>query len=629
MIERASNRWILVGSVVFILSIGAVACVQLGPTLLPSLTTSSDEAADGQFVPITVATPSAQAAGRPAARQTAPVQRGTIAEQVSLSGRVAGSAEFPVAFPGVGKVESVPIKPGDTVSEGQLLVQTTATDLSNSLDLAKAKLQTDEIRLEQGQAEAAAQQEAHMRDAASRQQDAATRKQAGIADAEAAMAAAQAEQQKVAAGPSDSEKRSAQVALTTAHANVQRAQADVDRLTRGADPADMRLAQRDVDTAQNDANKAQATLSHLNAGPDPAAITAAQRDVQRAQNALTAAQADKSATGAAHDAAVENARLTLQDAQDRLARASAPLDPQEVANAKLNLQAAQATLDNAKGRLTALQQGPDQSSIDAAQAALDAAEKTEQNAQALVDDVNSHPTFAETQAVARKVAAAAAALDRARSQPMPAAPVVDAGAPYDLALLQKAVDQDNAEIDRLTGNLTTTRLVAPFDGIVASVAIRVGDAVDVGQAVITLVKPEDPVVRGDLTDKDAARLAVGQTATVKLPGSSSDNKPLEATLASLSHAAGDSGKVAQFRVSWDDRRPALGSLAQLQVTVQSKNDVLLVPKKAIRSVGVHQYVQYQDGPNRKTATVEVGMMTADSAEVVSGLTEGQVVFVGP
>src|SRR5205823_6919488 len=105
----------------------------------------------------------------------------------------------------------------------------------------------------------------------------------------------------------------------------------------------------------------------------------------------------------------------------------------------------------------------------------------------------------------------------------------------------------------------------------------------------------------------------------KVPGFS-NNQPLEATVASLSSGTSDSGKVVQFRVSWAAKTPALGSAAQLQVTVQSKSDVLLVPRKAIRSVGSRQYVQYQDGPNRKTATVEVGMMTADAAEIVSGLT---------
>jgi multidrug resistance efflux pump len=633
MIERLRNRWILFGCLLLVLSLAAVACARLAPTILPSLNPPSEDAAadaaSGQLVPVAAATPSSQTAARSTSGlQSVTVQRGTIAEQVALSGRVAGSTEYPVTFPGVGKVESVPIKPGDNVKEGQLLVQTAAADISNSLDLARAKLQTDEIRLQQGQAQAAAQDDARRREAASRQQDAATRKQAAVADAEAALAAARAEQQKVAAGPSDSEKRSAQVALTTAHANVQRAQADVDRLTRGADPAQVRLAQHDVDAAQNETNRAQQNLNRLNAGPDPDAITAAQREVQRAQNALTAAQADKGTTGAAHDAAVANARLTLQDAQDRLAKASAPVDPQEIATAKLTLQAAQATLENAKGRLAALQQGPDQDSIDSAQAALDAAEKTEQNAQALVDDVNSHPTAAETQAAARKVAAAAAALDRARSQPMPDAPADDPTASYELVLLQNAVDQDHADIDRLTESLTTTRLVAPFDGTVASLSIKVGDQVDVGQPVVTLVKPEDPIVRVELTDKDAARLAVGQTATVKVVGSSG-NQPLEATLATLSKGAGDDGKAAQFRVNWSGKSAVLGSLAQLQVTVQSKSDVLLVPRKAIRTVGSRQYVQYQDGPSRKTANVEVGMMTGDAAEIVSGLTEGQVVLVGP
>jgi hypothetical protein len=35
------------------------------------------------------------------------------------------------------------------------------------------------------------------------------------------------------------------------------------------------------------------------------------------------------------------------------------------------------------------------------------------------------------------------------------------------------------------------------------------------------------------------------------------------------------------------------------------------------------------GSSRKVANVEVGIITGDTAEIVSGLTEGQVVVVGP
>jgi multidrug resistance efflux pump len=633
MIARLKNRWVLIGGVLIVLSLSAVACAQLAPTILPRITGAlsdqPEDLSDPSLLTVAIATPGSQLQAGSAGRLTAVVTRGTVTDQIPLTGRIVGTQEFPITFPGVGKVESVPIKQGDVVKEGQLLVQTSSADLAKQLDTARANLETDQIRFDQGQAQASAQETARQRDAAANVQDASSRRQTAVADAQAALTAAQAEQQKVLAGPSESEKRSAEVAITAAQTNTQRAQADLDHQTRGTDPAELRSAQRDIDVAQNDVNKVQADLDALTAGPDPGAVTSAQRDVQRTQNALSATQADKSSTGTAHDASVANARLNVQDAEDRLNRLSVPANPLSVSAARLNVQAAQARLDNARARLAALQSGPDQGIIDQAQAVLDSAQKNQENAQALLDDLNSHPRPDEVRVAAGKVAAAQAAVDRARTQPLPAAPDTNAALPYDFLLQQKSIEQDQALIEKLQASLSTTMLVAPFDGTVASVSIKVTDPVDVGQTVVVLVKPGDPIVRVDLTDKDAARLAVGQNATVRAVTAPDGTVPAAATVTALANSTTGPGKVAQFTVNWAGTPAALGAAVQIQLTVEKKDNVLTVPRKAIRSAGARRYVQYQEGPSRKTANVEVGIVAGDTAEIVSGLTEGQVVLVGP
>jgi multidrug resistance efflux pump len=410
----------------------------------------------------------------------------------------------------------------------------------------------------------------------------------------------------------------------------QRAEADLAHLQGGADPAEVRAAKRDVDTAQTAVDKAQADLKRLTAGPDPEALRTAERDVQRAQNALAAAQADRSTTGPVHDAAVANAQLSLQDAQDRLTAVKTPPSPEDVAAAKRTLAAAQSTLQTAQERLAALQQGPDQEAIDQAQARLDAARLTEQNAQALLDDLNSHPTPEEAQAAAQKVAAAQATLDRIGKQPAPEPVPADPSAPFDLALLQTAVDNDQAQIERLEASLESSKLLAPFAGTVARVQVKVTDVIDLGQPVLVLVKPGDPIVRVDVSGNDASRLAVGQTATVKVDSAGPGALWLDARLANLADANTGGGSIAQFTVGWPSKgAPALGSSVQLQVTLQTKADGLLVPRRAVRSAGASRYVQYLEGANRKTASVQVGIIDGDDAEIVSGLSEGQLVLVRP
>jgi hypothetical protein len=65
------------------------------------------------------------------------------------------------------------------------------------------------------------------------------------------------------------------------------------------------------------------------------------------------------------------------------------------------------------------------------------------------------------------------------------------------------------------------------------------------------------------------------------------------------------------------------------VNVQQKQGVLVVPRSAIRQSGGKAKVEVQDGSLRRLVSVQVGITTTDSAEIVSGLSEGQIVLAGP
>jgi hypothetical protein len=137
-----------------------------------------------------------------------------------------------------------------------------------------------------------------------------------------------------------------------------------------------------------------------------------------------------------------------------------------------------------------------------------------------------------------------------------------------------------------------------------------------------------PVVNLDLTEQDAARVKQGQRAHIILD--SPDAAPIDASVTVVGpNAAAGVGRTVTLQVNWPAKAPAIGTMAQVRIVLQNKDGVLLVPKKAVRSAGTRKFVQYMSGGSRKVANVEVGIMSADSAEILSGLTAGQVVVVGP
>ena len=133
-----------------------------------------------------------------------------------------------------------------------------------------------------------------------------------------------------------------------------------------------------------------------------------------------------------------------------------------------------------------------------------------------------------------------------------------------------------------------------------------------------------PLVRAGLSGSDAARVSVGQKVTVQLDGE--DNSQLDASIAALVDSA-DSGRVALIQVDWGTVAPSFGAPVKVAVALREKDNVLLVPERAVRTVGSRQYVEYHDGFARRTITVEVGIIADGQAEILSGLQEGQIISV--
>jgi multidrug resistance efflux pump len=317
----------------------------------------------------------------------------------------------------------------------------------------------------------------------------------------------------------------------------------------------------------------------------------------------------------------------LQDAQDKLQSLKQPPAAADVSIAQRNLQVTQAALDPAKQNLDAIKKGPDQATLDAADQGVDNATAVAANAQDRLDELQSHPTSQELREAQDRINLAQTALNNAQ-KPVPTSAALDTSADqFNIQLLQKTVAQDQADVDALEKQLAATRLVAPIAGVVTAVQVRAGDAVDPTHPVLTLSTGGAPGIAVDLSDQDAPKIKPGQSAHALLDGT---NVPLDGTVSLLAaNQAAGVGRTATLKMNWIGNPPALGSQAQVSIIVQAKDDVVLVPRKAIRSAGSRKFVQYMSGSSRKVANVEVGIVSDTMAEIVSGLSEGQVVVVGP
>lgn len=605
-------------------------------------------------------------AGSLAGRQTVAVRRGPIAEQVPLDGRVAALEETQLSLSSTGRIESVAVTPGQMVEAGQVLVKSDTRETSRDLVSAKRRLEASTVRLAQTQA----QLQSQLR----RAQDDLARLRQGPSDAErraatAAVSSARANLDRArddlarqTAGPSELDLRTAEQQLAVAQIAAQKAEAEQARLEKGPDPAQIRQAESQVALAQAGLQRAQADYTRLQQGPDPAALRNATRDVDLARAELEAAQStkDKNVSKATREAAIARAQARLQEAEERLAIAKQPPKPWDVETAANNLANAKDAVLTARDRLEAANRGPDsvalataaanadaarialgraQESYDrlqnastsggatpAAYAAVNSAQVALEAAQARVAELNRPNSLTAQRELEERIAALTSALNAIASPANTAddAPI-DPNA-YDVILLQRNIEQDRAQTEQLSRDLEASQVTAPFAGVVTAVLARIGESIVAGRPLVALARPGDPVVRVDLSDDDAGRLAPGQRATVKVDGLTGD--PLQAELLRVVTPDAGGRRVALIKPTWTG--PAsFGSYAQVSVTVQQRDSALLVPRKAVRTANQRRFVELVEGTARRSVDVTVGISSETDVEILSGLREGQIVAVQP
>ncbi len=136
--------------------------------------------------------------------------------------------------------------------------------------------------------------------------------------------------------------------------------------------------------------------------------------------------------------------------------------------------------------------------------------------------------------------------------------------------LRHAVDRARDELalalvarDTARRNLADTRITAPFDGDVDSVAVDVGDYVAPGTQIATLVDLSRVRIVGGVTAGEAARLAPGTTANVAF--ADLGGEIFEATLESVARVASESDGTYAIELWLEDvdERMRDGLVAQI------------------------------------------------------------------
>ncbi len=193
---------------------------------------------------------------------------------------------------------------------------------------------------------------------------------------------------------------------------------------------------------------------------------------------------------------------------------------------------------------------------------------------------------------------------------------------------QAAVDNAQISVEQAQRNIDKTKIVAPMDGTVSQVNFSVGDTIGTGTA-ISIVDLSNLQVKVTIAEVDMAKLKVGETAQMTLdalPG-----KTYTARVIAMSPVGTITQGVVNYPVivAVTDADGAIkpGMTANLAIEVDHRDNVLLLPTRAVRTQGNQRIVTVAYKGQNIQVPVQTGLSSDTSIEIVSGLQEGDQVLL--
>jgi HlyD family secretion protein len=530
----------------------------------------------------------------PIARSTTvPATTGSILGKVSSTGQVSAHTYVNLSYVSSGRVENVNVKLGDTVKKGDVLGNLEKKPFEIALAQQQANLAGAKARL------AAIQ-------AGPRQED--------VDVAQALLGAAQAKLAGMLAQGRPEDVKAAEATLAASSAKLH-------ELQQGSLNADVVAAKTAVDQAQALVTQRQSDLAKLNRPADPIDLQNAQLAVDAAKTNLWTQQTTRDGIcgqGAGYrcdaaNSAIATAQTAVQQAQLRLDQLKQGPKAEEVTSATAAVASAEAQLSSSQAKLAQLRSGalPD----DVAQAAA-AVDQAQQNLAA------RKTPFTDADITQQRLVVAQMTSQLALKK-----------APYQ----QTDVDQANAAVDQATAQVAMAQLTldnatisSPIDGVVGTIGAYPGELATSLPPVteFQVVDPNDLRLDLDIDESDISHVQVGQDVNVAfdaLPG-----RPFAGKVLSVAPSASVLSGVTTYQVKVSIPNPdgvKPGMTGRADIIYARRDNVLLVPNRAVRIDGDKRVVGILQGDKVVPQTVTLGVSDDRSTEVLSGLKVGDLIAV--
>ncbi|KKQ26384.1 MAG: hypothetical protein US62_C0022G0014 [Candidatus Woesebacteria bacterium GW2011_GWA1_37_8] len=198
--------------------------------------------------------------------------------------------------------------------------------------------------------------------------------------------------------------------------------------------------------------------------------------------------------------------------------------------------------------------------------------------------------------------------------------------------------QANLASSSLNYRSTSPIITAPFSGIIESVNLVEGMVLESSTSTTNINSQRVAVIKGDslpvinvtVSELDVPKVKVGQKVTVTLDSVS--GKTFTGVVATIDRVGSVSSNVtsysANIKLDSSDLAILPNMAATANIILETKTDVIKIPSGAITTTNGENFANVLKNGAESQLPVTVGISSDSETEIVSGLSEGDVVVSG-
>ncbi|MCD6148705.1 efflux RND transporter periplasmic adaptor subunit [bacterium] len=511
------------------------------------------------------------------------VKREDIVQKVSATGRVAPAEKVNLAFDIQGRIKKIMVKVGDRVNRGEVLCQLEDEELKNQVLQAEAGRDTYQAQLNK------------------------------------LLAGASKEEIKVY----ETALENAQLALENARTSLRNAEINLDKVRTDAEN---KLAQAYQDglnvlddsylklyNAFNTADLIQRTYFTSNDQEGIKVREAKKSKIKHPMEEMKSLleKAKEEPTSENIDLALSQAKSSLEKAAEGLAVIRDTCDASVYKNQVS--QTDKASLDTQRGYIILAL-----TNVTNAQQAISSVK--------LANELSIHTAKSQVDNARNALKAAQGNVEEARVR---LTQIKSPARKEDIDLIKSQLAQAEAQLSLARERLQKAKLTSPISGIITQVRKKEGEMAAPGEPIISLMSVSGLQIEVEVPEVDIGKVKLGQRAEIGL-----DAFPDEVfwgSVVKIDPAEEIIQGVVYYKVTIDfdklDKRIKSGMTADIDIITQEKNNVLVVPARAVISQNDKKMVRVLEGEGFKMREVKTGIHGSEGEiEIISGLKEGERVI---